>query len=116
MTPQERASDLVTRLAAAIRGSDRLVEFAMRDEVLNVANALASGPSRKLPLTKRQREVLDFIEAYIAGHRYAPTMTEIAAHLGLRAVASAHKHVVNLEAKGHVRRTFHRERSIELIG
>ena len=93
-----------------------MVEFAMRDEVLNVANALASGPARKLPLTKRQREVLDFIEAYIAGHRYAPTLGEVAAHLGLRSATTAHQHVLNLQEKGHVRRTYHRERSIELIG
>lgn len=64
-------------------------------------------------LTKRQREMLDFIRDFQAGRGYAPSIEEIASHFGLSAVSTVHEHLVNLGRKGVLRRELHRARSIE---
>lgn len=66
-------------------------------------------------LTKRQREILDYIEASIADAGYAPTLEEIGGRFGLRSMATVHKHVANLEAKGYIRRRWNHSRAIELV-
>ena len=68
-----------------------------------------------MTLTKRQREILDYIEASIANAGYAPTLEEIGGHFGLRSMATVHKHVANLEAKGYIRRRWNHSRAIELV-
>lgn len=65
-------------------------------------------------LTRRQKEILDFIEEHIRGHDYAPSIEEICSRFGLRSTATVHKHLSNLQAKGLIRRTSNRSRSIEL--
>jgi len=67
-------------------------------------------------LTKRQREVLDFIRSFQTEHGYSPSLEEIAAHLGLSAVSTVHEHVANLVRKGFLRREWNRARSIEALG
>ncbi len=66
-------------------------------------------------LTKRQREVLDFVEQYINFHRYAPSIEEIRRHFHLGSLATVHKHLKFLEKKGAIKRSPHQSRSIELI-
>jgi repressor LexA len=66
-------------------------------------------------LTKRQKQLFDYIESYLARHGYAPTLEEIGAHFRLRSVATVHKHLTNLEEKGLIRRTWNHSRAIELI-
>ena len=68
-----------------------------------------------MALTRRQREILDFIAAFIGQKRYSPSLEEIAAHFGLSSVATVHKHVSNLERKGFIRRSWNRSRSIDLL-
>jgi repressor LexA len=68
-----------------------------------------------MTLTKRQKEILDFIEDGIRSNGYAPTLEEIGARFGLRSLATVHKHVSNLEAKGLVRRKWNHSRAIELV-
>jgi repressor LexA len=65
------------------------------------------------PLTRRQRQVLDFVTAYHGEHRVTPTLSEIADALGLT-LPTIHEHLVNLERKGHLRRRG-AERGRELI-
>jgi len=67
-------------------------------------------------LTKRQREILDFIDRFIAGNGYAPSIEEIGRHFALSSPATVHKHLANLQRKGAIRRTWNRSRSIELTG
>ncbi|MEM7246615.1 MAG: transcriptional repressor LexA [Acidobacteriota bacterium] len=67
-----------------------------------------------MALTKRQREVLDFITDFIQSRRYSPSLDEIKDHFGLSSVATVHKHVSNLEEKGFIRRDWNRSRSIDL--
>ena len=66
-------------------------------------------------LTRRQREILDFITGFRAAHGYAPSMEEIGEAFGLSSPATVHKHLTNLEAKGLIRRDAHRSRAIEIL-
>lgn len=68
-----------------------------------------------MALTRRQREILDFVAEFIRSKRYSPSLEEIAAHFGLNSVATVHKHVSNLEKKGFIRRSWNRSRSIDLL-
>lgn len=65
-------------------------------------------------LTRRQREVLDCIEAFINEHGYSPTLEEICGAMGLSSLATVHKHLQNLEAKGLLKRNWNHSRAIEL--
>jgi repressor LexA len=66
-------------------------------------------------LTKRQKEILDFVRGYLHEQGYAPSLEEIGSQFGLSSVATVHKHVQNLVDKGFLRKAWNRSRSIELI-
>lgn len=65
-------------------------------------------------LTRRQRELLDCVETFIRREGYSPTLQEIGAMMGLSSLATVHKHLQNLEAKGLIRRNWNHSRAIEL--
>ncbi|HJY80262.1 MAG TPA: transcriptional repressor LexA [Candidatus Binatia bacterium] len=65
-------------------------------------------------LTRRQKEIRDYLEDYIAAHGYAPTLEEIGAHFGLSSLATVHKHLSNLESKGLIARKWNLSRAIEI--
>jgi repressor LexA len=67
------------------------------------------------PLTKRQREILDFLQDYIQRHGYAPSLEEIGRRFDLSSLATVHKHLTNLQEKGFIRRSWNRSRSVELL-
>jgi repressor LexA len=66
------------------------------------------------PLTKRQKEVLDFIRYYIEEHRYPPTIREIAGNFEI-SVKGAYDHVKALEKKEQLRCNMNRSRALELV-
>jgi len=66
-------------------------------------------------LTRRQLDTLDFIKAYIAENRIAPTFLEIAGHLGVTSKNSVHRIMAGLEARGKIRRMKGHARAIEVI-
>jgi SOS-response transcriptional repressor LexA len=66
-------------------------------------------------LSKRQAEILDFVQRSIDEKHFAPTFEEIAIHFGLKSLASVHEHLDTLEEKGWIRRRFNASRSIELL-
>lgn len=68
-----------------------------------------------MPLTKRQKQILDFLDAYIGEHGYAPSFEEIARFFGYSSLATVHEHLSNLERKGYIRKTYNESRSIEVI-
>jgi repressor LexA len=68
-----------------------------------------------MPLTKRQREILDYLAAYIQEKQYAPSFEEIALHFSFSSLATVHEHLTNLEQKGFIRRSHNESRSIELV-
>jgi repressor LexA len=67
------------------------------------------------PLTKRQREILDYLQEFIEQHGYAPSLEEIGRRFGLSSLATVHKHLTNLQEKGFIRRSWNRSRSVELL-
>src|SRR6266487_4595471 len=68
-----------------------------------------------LPLTKRQREILDYLNEFIQQHGYAPSLEEIGKRFGLSSLATVHKHLTNLQQKGFIKRAWNRSRSVELM-
>jgi repressor LexA len=68
-----------------------------------------------MAITKRQREVYDFISTFQQKHGYCPSFEEIASGLGLSSLATVHKHVSNLEKKALLTRDYNRSRSIDLL-
>jgi repressor LexA len=68
-----------------------------------------------MPLTKRQKEILDYIESFIDDQGYAPSFEEIAESFGYSSLATVHEHLSNLERKGYIRKSYNESRSIELI-
>jgi repressor LexA len=68
-----------------------------------------------LPLTKRQREILDYLNDFIQQHGYAPSLEEIGRRFGLSSLATVHKHLTNLQDKGFIKRAWNRSRSVELM-
>ncbi len=67
-----------------------------------------------MTLTRRQKEIWDYLASYVEEHGYAPTLEEIGAHFGLSSLATVHKHLSNLEGKGLITRTWNLSRAIEL--
>lgn len=65
-------------------------------------------------LTKKQREVYNFIRQFIDDNGYAPSFDEIGRALKLSSLATVHKHIANLEKKGAIKRSPNKSRSIEL--
>ena len=63
-------------------------------------------------LTKRQKEILDFLDGFIEEHGYAPSLEEIASHFRLSSPSTVHKHLLNLEEKGFIRRQSSRSRAL----
>ena len=68
-----------------------------------------------MALTKRQRQIYDFIADFVQSNGYSPSFEEIGAALGLSSLATVHKHINNLEAKKLLRRDYNRSRSIDLL-
>jgi repressor LexA len=66
-------------------------------------------------LTKRQKEVLDFLVNFLNKHGYSPSFEEIARSLKLTSLATVHKHITTLERKGFIRRGYNQSRSIEVM-
>ncbi len=67
-----------------------------------------------MALTRRQKQILDFIESFLDAHGYSPSFEEIAAEFGFRSLATVHEHLSYLEAKGYIRKSYNESRSIEL--
>jgi repressor LexA len=67
-----------------------------------------------MALTRRQKEVLDFVAAFVRDNGYSPSYEEIASGLQLASLATVHKHIEALESKHYVKRGFNQSRSLEL--
>ena len=64
-------------------------------------------------LTRRQRQVLDFIVEFLRERQYCPSFEEIGLGMNLSSLATVHKHISTLERKGYLRRSYNRSRSLE---
>ena len=68
-----------------------------------------------MALTRRQRQLYEFIGNFVQAHGYSPSFEEIREGMGLNSLATVHKHVTNLEKKGLLHRDANRSRSIDLL-
>lgn len=68
-----------------------------------------------MPLTRRQKQLLDYIQDYLQTNGYAPSFEEIADHFTFRSLATVHEHLTNLERKGYIRRAHNESRAIEVV-
>lgn len=68
-----------------------------------------------MPLTKKQFQVLSFLDQFIQENGYCPSFEEIGKSLHLSSSATVHKHISTLERKGFLRRDYNRSRSIEIL-
>jgi repressor LexA len=68
-----------------------------------------------MAITRRQREVYDFLLRFVEEHGYSPSFEEICAGLGLSSLATVHKHLTNLQQKGLIKRDYNRSRSIDVV-
>jgi len=68
-----------------------------------------------MPLTKRQKEILDFVKHFLEENGYSPSFEEIARHFHYSSLATVHEHLENLRQKGFIRKSYNESRSIELI-
>jgi len=65
--------------------------------------------------SKKQRELLSFIDGFIAGHGYGPSYREIMRALDYKSVSTVAIHIDNLIAKGHLLKKDHSARSLEVV-
>ena len=68
-----------------------------------------------MAVTRRQKEILDFLESFVTRNGYSPSFEEIARGMELKSLATVHKHITNLEKKGLLDRVHNRSRSIDII-
>ena len=67
-----------------------------------------------MPLTKRQKQVMEFITEFVRENGYSPSYEELASGLNLASVATVHKHVSSLEAKQYLTRAYNQSRSLQV--
>jgi len=67
-----------------------------------------------MALTKRQKDVLDFIADFVEENGYSPSYDELAQGLKLASLATVHKHIQALESRNYLQRLFNQSRSIEV--
>jgi repressor LexA len=69
---------------------------------------------KSMKLTRRQKEILDFVSEFIEDNGYSPSMEEIAEHFQFASLNAVFKHLEALESRGHLHRDANRARSIQL--
>ncbi len=67
-----------------------------------------------MALTRRQKQVLDFIAGFIEQNGYSPSYEEIARGLDLASLATVHKHIAALDNKHYLKRGINQSRSLDL--
>src|SRR5438477_1874058 len=68
-----------------------------------------------MPLTKRQREILNYLANYTEQNGYAPSFEEIAESFSYNSLDTVHEHLTNLERKGYIKRSYNESRAIEIL-
>ena len=68
-----------------------------------------------MPLTKRQREILNYLTLYSEQNGYAPSFEEIAGNFSYSSLATVHEHLSTLERKGFIKRSYNESRAIEIL-
>jgi repressor LexA len=72
-------------------------------------------PRGAVMLSKRQRQIYDFVVRYADKHGYPPTVREIGESVGLASPSTVHAHLANLERAGYLKRDPTKPRALEII-
>src|SRR5579864_222714 len=67
-----------------------------------------------MPITKRQKQILDFVKGYNKEKGYMPLLEEIKKHLGLSSVSTVHQHIQALKDLGYLSKVENQARSINV--
>lgn len=67
------------------------------------------------PLTKRQKEILEYIKVFNELKGYSPSLQDIKKHFRLSAISTVHEHIQNLQEKGYIHKEINQARSIRTI-
>src|SRR5436190_15429766 len=78
-------------------------------------NSLFVRYNSRMAVTRRQKEIIDFLESFVTRNGYSPSFEEIARGMNLKSLATVHKHITNLEKKGLLDRVHNRSRSIDVL-
>lgn len=112
---QNRAQCIDRRARVKPRARNRPAEgepaFDFRLAFAHDGNEDKANPS--VALTRRQREIYDFVRRFVAERGYSPSLEEIGRSFGLSSVATVHKHVQHLVEKGYLQKAWNRSRSVE---
>ncbi len=68
-----------------------------------------------MALTRKQKQILDYLQAYAGENGYSPSYEEIAEHFGYGSLATVHEHIENLRRKGYIRKGYNESRSVEVV-
>jgi len=68
-----------------------------------------------MALTKKQRQILDYVESFVSSNGYSPSYEEIAQAFDYSSLATVHEHLTNLEQKGFLRKNYNKSRSLEVV-
>ncbi len=74
-----------------------------------------SEPGKTVRPTKKQQELLSFIESFITEHGYSPSYREIKTGMGYNSIATVSLHIKNLIDRGHLQKRDHAARSLEVV-
>src|ERR671939_1382388 len=66
-------------------------------------------------LTKRQKEIFEYVKTYAREHGYPPTVRDIGKAIGLTSSSTVHAHLANLEKLGVLKRDPTKPRAIEVL-
>src|SRR4051812_3267639 len=93
----------------------RLLRFGSRSGIVGSGVVRLTCQEANMPLTKRQKEILDFLEGFVVENGYPPSFEEIARNFGYTSLATVHEHLENLRSKGYIRKSYNASRSIEVV-
>src|ERR1700754_963362 len=102
-------------LHASVRGDSLRTGVRATSDVLTRRAEESGWAMVDLDLTKRQKEIFDYIRKYAAKTGYPPTVREIGKAVGLHSSSTVHAHLANLEKIGLLRRDPSKPRAIELL-
>jgi len=74
-----------------------------------------AGKTKQKKLTRRQKEILDYLRSVTKQRGYPPSIREICNALELSSSSTVHNHLCNLEERGYIKREPTKPRSIEVI-
>ncbi|MFF2752799.1 hypothetical protein ACFVR1_03440 [Psychrobacillus sp. NPDC058041] len=66
-------------------------------------------------MNKRQKEIFEFIKAFLTEHKYSPTVREIGEDVGLKSSSTVHGHLDKMREKGFINFTNSRSRTLQIL-